>query len=326
MSDEQESTRSVLITGAGGYLGQQVVEALAADPRELEQIVALDLRPVPAGRRLKGVIYESLDIRSPELGEVFMRHRPQVVVHLAAMVTPGLKSNRELEYQVDVLGTENVLKACLACGAERVIVSSSGAAYGYHADNPRWLSEEDQLRGNPEFAYSDHKRLVEEMLARWRKEHPELGQLILRPGVILGAQANNQITALFEKPVVMGLTGTDSYFVLIWDQDVVGVVLKGVFERVSGIYNLAGDGIMSLREIAENLGKPYVALPPWLVKGALWLLKKMRLTQYGPEQVNFLRYRPVLSNHRLKHELKYEPKKTTRQVFHYFLGSREYGG
>ncbi len=64
----------------------------------------------------------------------------------------------------------------------QIIVTSSGAAYGYHADNPEWLTEDDPVRGNEAFAYSHHKRLVEEMLAVCRTQHPELRQVVLRVG------------------------------------------------------------------------------------------------------------------------------------------------
>jgi UDP-glucose 4-epimerase len=46
------------------------------------------------------------------------------------------------------------------------------------------------------------------------------------------------------------------------------------------------------------------------------------VTQYGPEQVDFLRYRPVLSNRRLKEEFGFTPRKTSRQVFEFFLAER----
>jgi UDP-glucose 4-epimerase len=247
------------------------------------------------------------------------------VVHLAAIVTPGRAANRQLEYEVDVLGTRNVLDACLAAGVRKLIYTSSGAAYGYHADNPAWLDEADALRGNPEFAYADHKRQAEETLAQWRVAHPELLQLIFRPGTILGARAANQITALFDKRYVLGLSGTDSPFVIIWDQDVVGAIVKGIHAGGTGIFNLAGDGVLTLSEMASMMRKPYVALPVGLVTAALWLLKRLRLTQYGPEQVNFLRYRPVLSNRRLKEEFGYIPRKTTREVFEFFLQARRSG-
>jgi UDP-glucose 4-epimerase len=95
--------------------------------------------------------------------------------------------------------------------------------------------------------------------------------------------------------------------------------MKGILEEVTGTYNLAGDGILTLREMAGLLGKPCLSLPVSLVQSALWVLKRMGLSQYGPEQVNFLRYRPVLSNRRLKETFGYDPQKTTRQVFESFV-------
>jgi UDP-glucose 4-epimerase len=323
--DAERPYESVLITGASGYIGHQVVEALAAQPGKLRTVVAADIRLPEATARLPGVEYVHADVREADLAGLCRDHGVDVVVHLAAIVTPGRQSRRELEYQVDVLGTQRVLEACRAAGVRKLIYTSSGAAYGYHADSPAWLDEDAPLRGNPEFAYADHKRLVEEMLARWRRQYPGLLQLIFRPGTILGACANNQITNLFDGHYVLGLTGTASPFVIVWDRDVVGAILHGIHQGGTGIYNLAGDGTLTLREMAGIMGKPYIAMPAWLVAGALWVLRRLGLTQYGPEQVNFLRYRPVLSNRRLKEQLGYAPRKTTREVFDDFLRTRRHG-
>lgn len=322
MKPGERPYRSVLVTGAGGYVGRQLVTALAHERRGVETIVATDLRVPPEAERLPGVGYAEADVRSPDLAHLCRRFAVDLVVHLAAIVTPGRASNRLLEYEVDVGGTRRVLEACLGAGVRKLVYTSSGAAYGYHADNPEWIDEDAPLRGNPEFAYSDHKRQVEEMLARWRTEHPELLQLVFRPGTILGARARNQITNLFEKPFVVGLAGAESPFVLVWDEDVVGAILRGIHEGGAGIFNLAGDGTLGLREMAGRLRKPYVALPVALVAAALWLGKRLSLTQYGPEQVGFLRHRPVLSNRRLKEQFGYVPRKTTREVFELFVEAR----
>lgn len=316
--------RTVLITGASGYIGRQLVAALAADRRNLDTIVATDLRPVPAAQRLNGVEYLAADICSPELAQAFMKYNIDVVVHLAAVVTPGKQSDRELEYRVDVQGTENVLKSSVAVGVKKFIYASSGAAYGYHADNPKWLTENDPIRGNEAFAYSYHKRLVEQMLASYKERYPKLDQLIFRPGFILGKTTHNQITNLFEQKRIIGLKGVESPFVIIWDQDVVGAIIQGIFQGGNGIYNLAGDGVLTLPQMARMMGKPYIALPVWLVKFVLWMGKRLRITQYGPEQVGFLRYRPVLDNRRLKEVFGYIPQKTTRQVFDYYLESKKH--
>ena len=163
---ELPPARSVLVTGASGLIGRQVITRLAAEPGTIQTIVALDLREVAERDRVSGVEYASGDIRDPALEKTLRIHEVDTVVHLAAVVTPGKDSTRELEHSIDVLGTENVLGCALAAGVRQLIYTSSGAAYGYHADNPRSLTESDPLRGNPEFAYSDHKRLVEEMLGQ----------------------------------------------------------------------------------------------------------------------------------------------------------------
>jgi UDP-glucose 4-epimerase len=319
--------KNVFITGAGGYIGSLTVAALAENRRSVNRIIAADVRQVPDDRRIAGVEYVTADIRDPELGKLFQEHQVDVVVHLAAVVNPGKKPDRAFLHAVEVEGTRNVLKACVSAGVRKFIYTSSGAAYGYYSDNPEWLSEDDLIRGNPEFAYSDHKRQVEEMLAEHRQVHPELKQLIFRCCTILGATAKNQITDLFDSKRVLGLTGCEISFVLIWDMDVVGALLTGIHEEDStGIYNVAGDGILTLKEMARIMAKPYVALPPGLIKGALWIMKKLGVTQYGPEQVNFLRYRPVLSNRRLKEVFGYTPQKTTRDVFEFFFECRKRGG
>lgn len=315
----------VLITGAAGYLGNVFLQELERERNTAAmndvQIIALDVRAAPAEKRSPAIVYVQEDIRSGNLGEIFKRHRVQIVVHLAAIVTPGKKSNRELEYGVDVLGAENVLKACVAAGVKRIIVASSGAAYGYHADNPAWIAEVQPLRGNHAFAYSHHKKLVEEMLARYRQEHPQLQQTIFRIATILGEHTNNQITALFEKPRLLAIKGADSPFVFIWDRDVARCLKHALFAERTGIYNLAGDGALTLREIAARLGKRLFVLPARVLRVALRTLKTLRLSRYGPEQIDFLRYRPVLDNTKLKTEFGYVPEKSSREVFEYYVAT-----
>jgi UDP-glucose 4-epimerase len=317
----------VLVTGSGGYLGRQVVATLAARLGEdgERSLVALDVREAPAEQRLPGVIYATADIRDPALAERLRSLRINTVVHLAAIVTPGARSDRNFEYQVDVEGTRNVLQACVTAVVEHVVVSSSGAAYGYHPDNPPWLKETDAIRGNPEFAYAWHKRLVEEMLAEYRERQPQLRQTVLRIGTILGGTVRNQITALFDKARPLAIAGADSPFVFIWDQDVVGAILHALAGAPAGIYNLAGDGVLTIHEIARRMGKRCRVLPSWLLQGALWAGKTIGATAYGPEQLRFLRYRPVLDNRRLKEEFGYRPLKSSAEVFDFWWAARHAG-
>ncbi|WP_206422669.1 SDR family oxidoreductase [Nocardioides pantholopis] len=305
----------VLVTGGSGFLGSSVVRGLAAAGHD---VVSADLRaPAAPADGVRHVVMDVTD-RAGVLAGV-AEAAPDVVVHLASIVTPGPGSTRERERAVDVDGSRHVLKACLASGVRRVVVSSSGAAYGYHPDNGAahggWLTEGDPVRGNVEFAYSDHKRQVEELLAELGATHPELEQVVLRIGTILGETVDNQITALFERPRLLKIRGSDSPFVFIWDTDVVAIIERAVTGPVTGIFNVAGDGALTVDEIAGILGKPVLTVPEPVLRAALAVARRLRLTAYGPEQTRFLRYRPVLANDRLKTVFGYTPSRSSRQAF-----------
>ena len=299
----------ILITGAAGSIGQ----ALLAELPGIGDVLATDIHP-PAGLQ-PGAEYRPLDVRGDDPDKVIGAWKPDVVVHLASIVTPPKGSTRAFEHSVDVEGSRNVLEACIAHGVRRIVVTSSGAAYGYHADNPVPLRETDALRGNEEFAYSHHKRLVEEMLAEARHDHPELEQVVLRVGTVLGEGMENQITALFRRKAILGIRGSDSPFVFIWRRDLARILRRAATDGPSGIYNVAGDGALGTRDLAAALGKPVRWLSPALLKWALGIAKPLGLSRYGPEQVRFLQFRPVLDNTRLKAEFGYIPEKTSAEVF-----------
>lgn len=259
--------------------------------------------------------FERLDVTGDDPARVIGAFRPEVVVHLASIVTPPKGSTRAFEWRVDVQGTRNVLAACLAQGVRRLVVTSSGAAYGYHADNPVPLRESDALRGNAEFPYADHKRQVEGMLAEARRDHPALEQVVLRVGTVLGEGVDNQITALFRKRRLLALAGSDSPFVFIWTQDLARILIRAATDGPPGIFNVAGDGALGVRDLAAVMGKPVLTLPPVLLRAVLAVARPLGLSRYGPEQVGFLQYRPVLDNTALKTVFGYTPELTTAEVF-----------
>lgn len=307
----------VLVTGGAGFLGSHVAAALVAHPG-VELVVAGDVRRPE--HPIEGVVYDDCDVTRPAgLAPLLERHGIDVVVHLAAIVNPG--RDHELEYRVDVEGSRNIIDACVATGVRRLVVSSSGAAYGYHADSPEWLTETDPVRGNDEFPYSKHKRLVEEMLAETRRTHPELEQVVFRIGTILGPTVQNQITALWDGGRILAIRGSDSPFVFVWVDDVAGAMARAATDGPAGIYNVAGDGRMTVHEIAQRLGKPTLTVGPGTLAAALRVGRTLRLTVHGPEQVGFLRYRPVLANAALKRDFGFTPAKTSAEAFDAYLAS-----
>ncbi|MFA0811153.1 SDR family oxidoreductase [Microbulbifer epialgicus] len=299
--------KRVLITGAAGYIGHQLGERLS----KRFPVIGIDIRT-------RGASFPILvkDICDVTLGELMRAESIIHVIHLASVMATG--RNQRAEYRTDVEGTKNVLNACLYAGVEHITVTSSGAAYGYHPDNPSSINECHPLRGNPEFGYSNNKRKVEKLLEEFREKHRHLKQLIFRVSSVLGAETNNKISALFSQRAILDPGGHNSPFVFIWDQDVIRALEFGVDVGANGIFNLAGDGSLSPWEIAQILSKPLIRPPTWLIKVVLRLGYSLHLTNTHPAQVTFLQYRPVLDNHRLKEVLGFFPEKTSEEVFQLF--------
>jgi UDP-glucose 4-epimerase len=312
----------VLVTGGSGFLGTSVVAALAASDA-IQCVVSSDVRTPGPGVRLPGVHYERLDVTNAGgLPELLRRHHIDTVVHLVSIVNPGESTTVSQEFAVDVDGSRSVFDACVEAGVARVVVSSSGAAYGYHRDNPQWITESDPVRGNDDFPYSRHKRLVEEMLAELRESAPQLTQTVLRIGTILGPGVDNQITALWDSRRVLTIAGPKSPFVFACVDDVVRVIVRASTGGPPGIFNVVGDGALTAAEIARGLGKKQLVVPAWVLEAAFWIGRALGVTSHGPAHVKFLRYRPVLDNSALKETFGYTPMYTSSEAFALFLEIR----
>jgi UDP-glucose 4-epimerase len=303
-----DGSARVLITGAAGYVGARVGALLAPQM----SVLGTDLRP----RTDLGFEVLPLDIRERGLATMLRERRITHVVHLAAVLEDG--GDRVRAYDIDVNGTRNVVESCVATRVRHLTVASSGAAYGYLPDNPALIAEDAPLRATETFGYAYHKRLVEEMLAEYRASHPALQQLVFRIGTVIGATTQNQIAALFLRRRILAVQGSTSPFVFVWDEDVAAAIALGVRAERSGIYNVAGDGALPIREIARRMGKPLMVLPPSLLTGALAVGRALGVSRYGPEQLGFLRWRPVLDNTRLKAEFGFTPTKTSSEAFNIF--------
>jgi len=323
---EDSKMINVLVTGTSGYVGQQIIAKLVSDKFEnraqIGNVVALDV--VEPKNKIPGVTYYVEDIRSEKMSQIFKENEITAVIHMAAVINPTPRIPVDMMYSINVDGTRNLINACIENNVNTFSFASSGAAYGYHADNAKWLKETDKIRGEERFPYSLQKRVNEEDLQKLAKTNPEIKQFTFRIGTVLGTMVNNPITDLFNKKVIMGVKGSETPFVFIWDHDLMEIFIQSLFSVKPGIYNVAGDGSMSLSLIAKRIGKINIKLPEVIIRNALKALNNLGVIGYGADQVLFLKHRPVLLNTKLKEEFGYIPKKTTNEVFEYYLENRIY--
>jgi UDP-glucose 4-epimerase len=313
---------NLLVTGAAGCIGRQLVKKLILD--KSLTVYATDIKPSPF-EPAENLHYQCLDLRAEAFTTWLHEIKPNRVIHLASILQLSSSITRDIAYEIDVAATKKLLSTSVEIGVDKFVVTTSGAAYGYYPENRDMITEDRPTRGNANYFYSAHKAEVEQIMADYRKSHPYMQQIVFRPGAILGDDFDGPVVALFEQKFITGIIGSPSPFNFIWADDVVDYLIEGVFSDITGQFNIAGEGALSMKEIAQQLNKFYLALPSWLIQIALAIAKPLGLTQFGPEQVKFIKYRPVLSNTKLKTTFNHQARYTTLQALSAFLRCKKEG-
>jgi UDP-glucose 4-epimerase len=124
----------ILVTGGAGFIGSAVTDTYLAaghDVAVVDDLSAGSPNNVDPRARLYRV-----DVRRPELDEVFADERPEVVSHHAAQVSIRRSvEDPRADASVNVLGSLNVFEAARRHGARRVIFASTGGAI-YRDEQP----------------------------------------------------------------------------------------------------------------------------------------------------------------------------------------------
>ena len=169
-----------LVTGAAGFIGSHVVDALLARG---DEVLAVDNLATGHRERVdEAAGFEEVDIRDGSaLGALFRETRPSVCFHLAAQADVRVSVERpDYDAEVNLLGTISVLEAARSVGAQIVLSSTGGAMYG---ECERPAREDDPLA--PFSPYGASKLAAEGYLATWNRLHGS-EHVALRYGNVFG--------------------------------------------------------------------------------------------------------------------------------------------
>jgi UDP-glucose 4-epimerase len=219
-------------------------------------------------------------------------------------------------YEVDVNGTHNVLEAAAEVGIGQVLVTTSAVAYGGFPDNPDPLTEEHPVRGVARFSYARDKTESDRIVQLWALQHPDTITTIVRPCIVFGPNVDNYLVRLWTKqPFAVDAGNLDGHIQFVHEEDVVEAVSGLLLGRHAGQFNLAPEGLMTLRECAELLDAPIRRMPLWAYRALAKLLWRLRLSEAPPGQIDFALYPWILSNEKIKATLGWTPRHTSRETF-----------
>jgi len=312
---------AVAVTGPTGEIGQAVVAALER-ASEVGRIIGMARRPFnPAERGWKKVSYRRGDVL--DRGAVTkLLQEADVVVHLAFMIMGGAEESRK----VNLDGSRNVFEAAVAAGMKRVVYASSVAAYGFHRDNPQPLTEDVPARGTASHYYSAQKAEVEEMLAEALRGSATAAY-VFRPCVVAGRNAPllidslpyTQVSERLPGPVLSLLDGVPILrpvlpdpgvpFQLVHHDDVAAAMRAAVLGRgTPGIYNLAGPGQLTVRQLADELGWYSIPVPELAIDVVAEMIGRLGFLPARAQWIAAFREPVIMSTHKARSELRWRPK------------------
>lgn len=175
----------ILITGAGGQIGHDLIGALVAGGHD---VVSTDLAPRPPSHAHAGGEWARLDVTdAAAVRNAFAQHRPELVFHLAAILSARGEQDPQLAYDVNQTGTWNVLEAARLAGVNRLIYTSSIAAFGPLPGAPLPDPCPDDVALYPTTMYGVSKVSGELLCAYYRRRYDIDCRGVRFPGLISAA-------------------------------------------------------------------------------------------------------------------------------------------
>ncbi|HEX3691147.1 MAG TPA: NAD-dependent epimerase/dehydratase family protein [Solirubrobacteraceae bacterium] len=318
---------TVAVTGPTGDIGRSLLRVLDRNPR-VGRVAAMARRPFdPAAEGLRKVEYRRADVLDADaVAEVIAG--ADVVVHLAFMIMGGAQDTTE----INLTGSRNVFTAAIDAGVARLVYASSVAAYGFGADNPPVLTEDLEPRGTRRHYYSAHKAELElalrEMLAG-----SDVDAYVFRPCIVAGPDALTlvetipyvQLSEKMPGPILRALEFMPALrpvipdpgvpFQLVHHDDVATAMEAAVMgQGEPGVYNLAGDGTLTMADLAGALGWYSIPVPELAVDVAAELVARLPFVPDEAQWIESARRPVIMDTTRARTILGWQPRHGARET------------
>jgi UDP-glucose 4-epimerase len=304
-------SKRILVTGLSTYWGGRLAQALEAfDEVEAVIGVAADEPQV----ELERTEYVKVGAQHALLRRVVEAAEIDTVVDTRLVVDSATTSPGEA-HENNVIGTMNILAACSGADSpvRKVVFKSSTHFYGCEQDDPAFFDETMDRPHPPKTPIERDIVEAEASLGDFADRNPDVSVTVLRFANVLGPSVRTSHIGLLSLPVVPMILGFDPRYQFVHEDDVVHALEHAVKHDLPGVYNVAGDGVLALSEVAGLLQKPYLPmLPPWGTGLAAAALQPLGI-KIPPEMLAQLRFGRGVDNRRYKAK-GFHYKHTTRET------------
>ncbi len=309
----------VLVTGVAGDLGRRLAAQLSGSPG-VERVIGVDV--VPPRGDMGGADFVRADIRNPVIAKVIVRERIDTVVHTSVASTPAAGGASTPMKELNVIGTMQLLAACQqAPDVRKLVVKSSAAVYGATNRDPAMFNEGMNAKRLPGSGFAKDVTEVESYVRGFARRRPDVSVTMLRLANLVGPNVTSSMTGYFRLPVIPTVAGFNPRLQFAHESDALDVLEHSIASDVTGTFNVAGDGIITLAQAVRRIGRPSLPIPGFALPTFGQAIRQTRVADFSPEQVAFLTFGRGLDTSRMRKVLGYEPKFTTAEAFADFASS-----
>jgi nucleoside-diphosphate-sugar epimerase len=312
---------TVAVTGPTGEIGKPFIRALERQ-KDVTRVIGMARRPFdPKAHHWSKTEYRQGDVLDRASVDALC-DEADVVVHLAFIIVAGSDESRKINLE----GSRNVFEAAVGAKAKRLVYASSVAAYGFHEDNPQPLTEDVPARGTESHPYSADKAAVEDLLSEI-VEGSETDAYVFRPCIVAGPEAPllinsipyvqlserlpGAIRALFDQVPILKpvLPDPGVPFQLVHHDDVALALRAAVLGRgAPGVYNLAGKGEVTMRNLADALGYYTVPVPELALDATAEIVSRLPFLPDEASWIEAARIPVLMDTTKARSELKWRPQ------------------
>ena len=300
--DDQPKKR-VLIMGMAGGLAQITARLILQEHPNWE-IIGIDSRKTHKIPPMKGLTVVTMRYSRGNFEKLFREHQFDIVYHLARL---SHSNNSQIELtrrlQLSVMGTSRILDLCHRFEVKKVIILSTFHVYGALSDNSIFLKEEAPLRAS--INHPELRDVVEmdQICTNWMwKYQNQLSTVVLRPCNIIGNKIQYTMSQYLTSHWALRPIDYNPMFQFIHEFDMANILYKAIDRIPTGIYNVATDEYISLREALDIIGSRGVPFPISVADSLNKALKTINLEV--PEYlIDYLKFSCLISNHAIKKHL-----------------------
>ncbi len=294
----------LLMTGASGGLAVSLAHLLERNWR----VVGVDPRPMPSHVHFPGDFYK-VEYAQRKMAEIFRQYEFHSLLHLGRVRTSTFTSMAE-RFRANVYGTQNLISLAQKRGIKNLIVLSTFHVYGAMQINHAYITEDEPLRaaqGFPDLADAvemDHAATT----TLWKERG--MRTVVLRPANIIGKNIRNNVCQMLRSGVIPKILGFDPLMQFIHEEDVAQALILALNGQKSGIFNVAGEGVIPWSKAIEVVGATAVPVPEVAAYTLLRLMQAMVPT-IPTHLIDYYKFPTTISDEPFRREFPYAPSHTT---------------